>query len=325
MAFNRRKLREWVARRSLTPPVAKAFALWHVGRHAPSLVCQLPCEAADPTDRQHEIEQAVQDEVADHIEAWPGRQQYLVKAYDAAENEVGEFALSMIARDSRMDVSAELALRTPEQEAAVAMGHESCANSPAAMVMMQQMRHNESLVGRLYDLSVANSERDARLIALLTKKNEKLEDRRFEAVEMIEAMYCRRQERNLRQQKFDDDKNRKERLLSNLTTMVLPEIAKRVGLPANASRPTHVPTNGSNGANGSSGANGASGSSGANGAGAHREDPRVAAMREIFMKLPDQMQNDIVNALEPDDQHALLSIFRQAGADAAEERPHPSA
>jgi hypothetical protein len=223
MGLNRRKLKDWALRHMLRVPPANAFAVYHVGRHAPSLVTAITADEGTTDDRAETIERITVEEVTDHVEAWPGRQQYFVKATGENNDDLGEFAFAMSSRGN--SASSDLTVYPPENDP-----HGSSEfQSPHAMVTLQQMRHNEGLVRWIVELSRSASERDAQIMAAQQRQIDLMEDRRMDVVGMLEGMYSQRQERDLKQSKQDKDEARKDKLLRLVTNFVIPEMARRSG------------------------------------------------------------------------------------------------
>lgn len=273
MALNRRKLKEWVTRRTLTPPLAIRFALWHSGKHGLSLVCQLATEGGTE-DWPDVIERQVSEEAQDHANGWPGRQQYLVQAYtEKSDESIGEFALSMTASNTSLATTSLSLLdnETPDAELMNAGNLPPDFNHPHALVTTQQMRHTEALTRYVVELSMASRERDGQIIAVQQKQIDEMSKSRLDMTDMLEKMLSRSQERSLVQDKYDKEQGRKDKIMSTLLGFVLPEMARRAGVP--------LPEDVSN------------------------------DIRLIFLKLPDEMQNEIMAALPEDDKDKLMDIF----------------
>ena len=119
MSLSRRKFRAWVCRKTVCLTPAETFGLYHVARHAHALhlVSKLSFSSNDPDDRADELERQVTEEVTDHIEAWPGRQQYVVRAYDEEGGEVGEYPFSMSAQNTRTESAEVMLMPTPRHGA----------------------------------------------------------------------------------------------------------------------------------------------------------------------------------------------------------------
>ncbi len=297
MALNRRRFQEWVERRMLSAgEVPARFQLEHVSKAGPcSLVCKLEpiSDAAGADDIAQIVAEQVHQEAIDHIEGWPGRQQYVVRAYTETDREVGEFAFFQIANHiTHTQASRSMVELTPEQDA-MAAGHLPNAEQlghPTAMVANQQMRHNEGLVRYMTEMSAMSRERDASIIRSLQASNDRHEDRNMQMMQLFETMCSKQLERELATKTYEDDRDRKERLMENLNKWVLPEIAKRVGVALPASDK-------------SSGEDSAT---------------MVADIRDIFLSLPDEMQNAFVAELEESKRDRLMSIFERAGTSASD-------
>jgi hypothetical protein len=225
MGLNRRKLKEWVSRRCLTPPPPTSFALHHIGRHGPALVCRLEAEGA-PDDRGDAVERLVSEEVADHVEGWPGLQQYKVVALDAKDQPMGEWPFTMQAAGARDDATSHLALPTPDMGG---MGAESL-NHAHTMVTVQQMRHNEGFARALVELAMSSRERDADIIAKQQRQIDKYADRQLDVIEMMEGLMTRKQEREIAHATYEEDKHRKDQVLSKITQYILPAMAREAGV-----------------------------------------------------------------------------------------------
>ncbi len=270
MGLNRRKLKEWVARRCLTPPAPAGFALMHIGRHGPALVCNLAAEGA-PDDRADAIERLVSDEAGDHVEGWPGLQQYKVVALNEKGAPMGEHPFTLAAGASD-DTASSLAMPTPDMGGMA--GTE--LNHAHTMVTVQQMRHNEGLVRALVEMSMTSRERDQEIISKQQRQIDKMQDRQLDVIEMMEGMMSRSKERELTQQAYDEDKERKDKLLAKVTQLILPAMAKEAGVA--------VP-----------------------------EDV-VETVRGIFLRLPDETQNKIIADLPKPDAEKLLELM-ESGAE----------
>jgi hypothetical protein len=306
MGLNRRKLTEWVCRKLVSLPMATRFTLWHEAKHGRHLVSHLTSDGLDPDDVASDVERQVSDEAGGHIEAWPGRQQYVVRAY-ANDEEIGEYPFSLDRHDTVSAVES-LALPTPEMEYQAEFypsGGYSVSSPSAARVESQQMRHNEVLVRALVEQTTRNYERDERLIASLQRANEKHEARRFEQVELLEEMYSRRQERSLLQQQHVSDAQRKERLVTALTTMVFPALASKAGSILGGVGPTGPSPR----------------PQGADATAEPTEEDDLQTLAHIFMTLPSEKQSEFMEALSPDCQVQLLNIIRRAGARANHAAP----
>jgi len=278
MTINRRKLCEWVARRTLTPPMATAFKLFHVARHGVALVAEIPLSGGAEDWPEH-VARACHEEATGHVDGWPGRQQYIVRAYVEGNDEpVGEFPFGLAAQGEAS--TAELAQATPDYQAAMA-GQIPLQDfsHPHAQVMAQQMRHNEALIRFLVDVTMHSRDRDGAIINRQQSHIDKLEADRFRIVEMTEDMLSRKQERAIKQERWETDKQRKEQLMAKLLQFVIPEAARRFGMTSTLSENQQQ--------------------------GAEELDE----IKQLFLKLPAEMQNEIVNQLPEEDSDRLLSIF----------------
>lgn len=273
MVLNRGKLRQWVSRRTLSPPIASRFAVFHIARHGDALIVSVG-SAGSQDDWASTVERVVTDETADHVEAWPGRQQYVVRAYsDGNEESVGEFPFALAANaGAGGETVALLAAQTPDHDAAMIgqiplqdFGH------PHAMVMGQQMRHNESLMRCCVDLAMSSRERDGQIIARQQHQIDKMADERHKLLDAAEQMYSRKQERELVQNSWDEDKSRKDAMLSRVLEMVLPEMARSAGLSLSGDVADEI--------------------------------------KKLFLKLPEDVQSKVVSSLPKEDGKRLLDLF----------------
>ncbi len=270
MGLNRRKLKEWVARRCLTPPSPASFVLMHVGRHGAAIVCKIDADDGAPDDRAAAVERAASEEAADHVEGWPGLQQYKVMALDGKGGSAGEHPFTMQA-GSRDDGAAQLGMPTPD------MGHGGDGMGVNAMVTIQQMRHNEGLVRALVDMAGSARERDQEIIGKLQVANDKMAGKHLDLVDLLEGMMTRKQERELAQQTYEEDKARKDKTLSVIMKFVMPAFAKEAGIDL----PNDVAT----------------------------------TVREIFLRLPEETQNQIISELPEPDGQKLLALMEGASTE----------
>ena len=224
MGLNRRKLKDWATRLLLRQPPALRFSVYHISRHAPALVLQI---SADGTaeDKAAAIERSTADEVTDHVEAWPGRQQYYVQAFGADDEDYGQFAFSMAARGN--GAGADMMVAPPEHDPHMPF---DASQHPHALVTVQQMRHNEGLVHALVQQSRAAAERDAEIIAGQQRHIDQMEERRIDFWQMIENMHSQKQERELQSANLTAENDRKEKLMKMITGFVIPEMARRSGV-----------------------------------------------------------------------------------------------
>lgn len=231
MALNRRKLREWIGRRALTPPLAVRFELLHVAQHGTNMVCQLNVQGST-ADWAELIERQVSEESSDHVAGWPGRQQYIVRAYSEAEDTVGELPFALTARDGMgSEATADLMQTPPDVEEFMRGQLPDNFSHPHALVTQQQMRHNEILTRLMCEMAMHSRERDVGIIKSQQEQIDKMQRSRDEAVELREEMMDRSAERDMRIGKYTDDKARKDKLLSHVTKIILPEMARQAGLP----------------------------------------------------------------------------------------------
>lgn len=297
MGLNRRKLKEWVTRRLLTAPKAEAFALLHEGRHGASKVCDLVANSGSPEDRAAMVERLVSDECKEHVEAFPGRQQYIVRALDGKGNAVGEHPFSIAATGNAS--SSALAMPPPELESAYANQVIDPQRVPemshaATMVMVQQMRHNEGLVAKLVELSTEHAERDAGIIRDQQLQIDRMEGRRLETIGLLENLLSQKQERDLVQAEYDNQEHRKERLMTKLEDVVFPAIMRSAIVKGmlNQGKADGVIS-----------------------------DDAAEEIKKLFLKLPDEMQTEIVNELGEDDAHRLMDLFAR-GHEGREDTEH---
>jgi hypothetical protein len=284
--LNNRKLRDWIEMRMSLPPLADSFRLYHESRHGYSLLAQLAWEV-EPAELPDHLERQISDEVTQHVDGLPGRQQYVVRSY-RGDRQTGEFTFwEQAVTGAASEAASALAFNTPDADPfgpfqSPRGGDFSHASS---MTTVQQMRHNEVLMRCLVDMATKNRERDVELIANLSRQVEKHQRNELKVAEMMEGMMSRAQERQLTQEKFDADEDRKERLLAKLNTYVLPEIAKRLGLPGMA------PT----------------------GDGGSETDKDLDKVAQLFMGLDSKLQETILNELGEEEAAELLSVFERRG------------
>ena len=269
MSLNRRKLKEWVTRRSLTPPVAERFALYHQSRGGPNIVLNL---IADGSGEQlaDGIERQVREESKDHVEAYAGRQQYLVRAFDEHNAQLGEYPFALTASRTVTDAASALALPTPDQDDVFNGQAPEQFSSPYAMLLNQQMRHNEAMVRYVVEMSMAKGERDCQIITKQNEHIDRLEGRRIEYIELIEGMYSERDERTLKLKRYETDQARKEKLLGTITNFVLPEMARRGGIPLGDG---------------------------------------LTELKQLFFRLPKKLQDEVVASLPPDDAEKMIELL----------------
>jgi hypothetical protein len=287
MSLNRRRFVDWIERRMLSVGDRPAsFHLCHLGRSGGhSLVCKLePVAEAPADDIAHALAEQIEAEAIDHVEAWPGRQQYVMRAYTEAGHDAGEFAFFQTANHishTHTHAVGGITELTPEQAAFAGgnMAQPELLGHPLAMVASQGMRHAEGLVRFMVEQSAMNRERDAQIIKQQQAMIDKMQGRQTKMMDLVETMSSRQAERELAEQSYNDDKDRKDKLLDRLTTLVLPALAERAGVPTALL--------------------------GADGG------VDINEIREIFLKLPDEMQDSIVGTLSEKDQATLLSIFKR--------------
>ncbi len=288
MGLNRRKLKEWVARRLLTEPKPSSFALLHEGRHGTSKVCDLVAESGSPEDRAAIIERSVSEECKEHAEAWPGRQQYLVRALDAGGKAIGEHPFWMTATGNR--ASTALAMPTPEQEDAAHHAHiidpqraVPEMSHAATMVMCAQMRHNEGLVAKIVELATDHAERDAGIIRDQQLQIDRMEGRRLETIGLLENLLSQKQERDLVQVEYDNQEKRKDRMMGKLEDVVFPAIMRSAIVKGMLKK-----DKGDDGP---------------------LSDDAADEIKQLFLKLPEEMQSKIVSELGEEDAHRLMDLF----------------
>lgn len=311
MALNRRKLRDFIELRLTQLPLADRFVLVHEGRFGPNEVCVLDFDPKLPEeDAPSSLERLVSETVEEHVDGFPGRQQYFVRAF-AGDTPRGEFAFGETASFSSR-VGQALTQDTPEMDrlshASAYGGGGGAAAGLAplthahAQIVAQQMRHNEALTRGIVELSTRQSERDAEIIAGLQRNLARHEDRAAEMIQLREEMLSDEQVRRLQDLKFERDDQRKERLTKRLEGL-LPHIFRRLGVPASVAG--HI-TGGSQKAETKSGE-----------ADAHEgPDPvggLVTRLRDYFMGLPPQVQDEVMDALTDDHAPELLNIIRELG------------
>ncbi len=286
MSLNPRKLKEWARKKAVTIPALDSFSLWHVERYDRRLISRLSIEAGSPIDQADDLERLVSEEVIDHTEAWPGRQRYVVQAQDEAGDALAEFAFSMTA--ATPSAAALLTQPTPEMEAAYGGMIGANFSSPDTPIVFQLMRHNEALLRLVVEMSTGQAERDRKIIAQQQRSIDKANAKRFEVVELLEEMYCRRQERNLSQARHEADVRRKQELLSALTNTVVPSIAEALR------RRFGIDTPGE----------------GVDNTQPHESDSETTeqSSKQFFHTLPQQLQ-ELIRSLSPEDMQELISIF----------------
>ncbi len=297
MPLNHRRFVDWVERRMLSAAGSPSrFELCHVNKAGGyAVVCKLePMEGAGADDIAETLAEQVAAEAMDHVDAWPGRQQYVVKAYTKEEHDAGEFAFYETANAVTNSRASEMLIdMTPEQHA-LAGGHlpqPEMLGHPTAMVASQQMRHTEALVRSIVDMSTRQSERDTQIIRQQQSAIDKHDGRYIQMLELVEDMHSRQAERELEAKKYDDDNNRKERLLSNLTKYVLPAIGLKAGALV--------------------------GGKGKPAAGDDDDAKTVAKIRAIFLNLPKETQDKVLADCTEEQKDTLLDAFVAAGEEAA--------
>lgn len=279
MALNRRRFQDWITKRGLMPPIADGFILYHLTQHGPSVLCKLGADEPTPEDLAAHIEREVSDEVRGHVDGWPGSQQYVVRSF-AGNDQTGEFAFSDSA-SLTSSAAAEIQLGTPDQDplkSNMPVGFET----PHAMVTVQQMRHNEGLVRMLADVVMHSRQRDSETISALTRTVEKYQRDSMKTLELIEGMQTRKLERELIQKKYDSDEQRKSAIMGKLTGLVIPAIARQAGIDK-VLMPPSKPSVDAN---------------------------AIEEVKKLFLKLPSEMQDSMLEELGEDDAHRLLNIFQ---------------
>lgn len=262
------------------------FELVHVGRSDsnPSTVCKLtPIQKVSADEIAIALADEVEAESEDHTQGYPGRQQYVLRGCTSEGRQVGEFPFWTSASNvmTHSHAATSLVDLTPEQAALSVGTMPEQLGHPTAMVATQLMRHTEGLVRNLVEMSSVNRERDAQIIRQLQAANDKHEGRHIQTLELMESMHSRQQERQLATKTYEHDEQRKDRLLDKLTTMVLPAVAQHLSLPGVGS--------------------------------SDNGDVSVADIKGIFMRLPDEMQNSFLEALNEEDKAKLMSAFEGGG------------
>ena len=153
------------------------------------------------------------------------------------------------------------------------MGADSL-NHAHTMVTVQQMRHNEGLVTALVELAMTSRERDGEIIAKLQRDNDKMRDRQLDVIEMLEGMMTRKQEREIAHATYEEDKQRKDQVLAKITGFILPAMAKESGIKL----PEDV----------------------------------AETVRQIFLRLSDDTQNQITKDLPEVDREKLLELMENS-------------
>lgn len=289
--MRRRKLRDWVVRRLLTHPSA-GFELVHLGRQgASSKVCDLPAGEGSAEDRSACVERHAADESREHADAFTGRQHYVVRALSDKGEQLGEHPFWIAAGDMAEAASA-LALPTPEQVHA-AHGDVYVPIDPQRMpaqelshavvqLVSQSQRHNEALMRQLVELSTSHAERDAEIIRSQQQQLDRYEQSRLERHQWTEDLLSRKLERDIAHESHQNQERRKERLMDKLEKFILPAIMKSAaikGLLGSADKAT--------------------------------KDDMAEKIRQLFLKLPEETQSQIISELGEDDGHALLDLFSQ--------------
>jgi hypothetical protein len=280
MTLNRRKLHQWIDTQMCTPPLANRFELFHEGRFGVNRICQLAFdEELAPDDAPSELERQVSETVGDHCDGFPGRQQYMVRAF-SDEHPRGEFAFGMSANAMLHTGAAEaMGHEPPDMEAGRSFSHAH------AQVSAQQMRHNEALMRGFVELAMSQRERDADIIAQQQQTIQKSQRQQMDVYSMIEDMLCRQQERRLVEAKYDKDEERKGGLMKRLD-FIIPEIARRAGVPMMAK-----------------------------GDGGEGSPASTREMAAFFMDLSKEMQEGVLDALGDEKGLELLAMIKKIGTE----------
>lgn len=261
-----------------------------------SVVVRLsPRAGASPDELAAELADAIESEASDHAEGWAGVQQYALRAVDAEGRACGEFAFRLGASALATTAADSLAELTPEQSRAGATpaALELMTHHPMAQIAAQQMRHAEALTRQVVELATRNAERDGRIIREQQQAIDRYARRERETWEIAETMLSAKAERDLKERQYADETSRKERLLERLNTLVIPAVAKRIGMPPAAL-----------------GTGAAAGTAAATAAGGDT----VSEIRRIFLSLPSELQDDVLAKLSDADRETLLSSFERGGA-----------
>lgn len=260
-----------------------------IHRATGALVVQLtPRQGGVPDDVIGELADAIESESTDHAEGMGRTQQYAVRALDAGGSVLGEFTFRSGGAALVSRIGDELGSPTPEQMTAGAppAGLEAMAYHPMAQLAAQQMRHTEALTRQLVEMSTRNADKDARIIREQQSAIDRYARREREMAETWEQLLCRRQERELEDRRYNDELEQRERLLERLNTLVIPAVARRIGMPALAA-----------------------------GAGAGTDETTtVGQLRRIFMGLPSAVQDQVLGELSDADKETLLSAFESSRA-----------
>jgi hypothetical protein len=179
----------------------------------------------------------------------------------------------MQAGGARDDNASQLAMPTPDMGPGMVDGQ-----GVNAMVSIQQMRHNEGLVRSLVDLASSARERDQEIISKLQLQNDKMSNRQLDMIDLVEGMLTRKQERELTQAAYEEDKERKDKTLGVIMKYVMPAFAKEAGIemPGDA----------------------------------------AATIKDIFLRLPVETQNKIIADLPEIDGNKLLALMEGADTEA---------
>jgi len=291
MSLKRRKLRDWVVRRLLTAPAAR-FELHHIARHGSSKVCDLAPGEGSAEDRAATVERQASDESRDHADAFTGRQQYVVRAVGGAAEQLGEHPF-WIAAGGLAEGASALALPTPEQLHAAhgdvyvpidpqrMPGHE--LSHAVVQLVSQAQRHNEALMRQLVELSTSHAERDAEIIRSQQQQLDRYEDKRLERHQWTEELLSKKLERDMSHEAHMNQERRKDRLMDKLEKFILPAIMKSAAIKGLLGGATDQQT----------------------------KDDVADRIRQLFLKLPEETQNQIIAELGEDDGHALLDLFSQ--------------
>ncbi len=284
MSLNRRRFVSWIERRMVSADLPRRFELVHIDRGSRSVVCRLaPKAEVGADDIGEQLADEVHQEVIDHVEAWSGRQNYVVRALSEDGREIAEFAFFQVANSLvHTHAAHEIGELTPEQDAlgggrmplAEQLGH------PTAMVATQLMRHTEALTRHLVEVTSMQRERDAQIIRQQQQAIDKHETQHLKFMEMVEDMTSRRQERALAQAEHDANEARKAETFERINTLVLPAVAEKMGF-----------------------------------SGPKAEDV-LKELRSIFFSLPEEMQESVSAALPAEQKQKLFAILGSGEAGA---------
>lgn len=269
--MNARRFAQWIGKVHLLPPGADSFELWHVSREVGEALVSRLDSSAEGDELPRSLEREALEAARGHAEGFEGTQRYAVRAR-AGDQQLGEFAFRVLSTALTTSSAQTLADPIPEEQSIAG------ADMPKAIAMMvvQQMRHNEALTRTMMEMCARSNEQLARENASLRRHQDAAEDRRINSIELMETMLSDQHKRELETREAESRHARRERLWSTLEQRVMPALAKRWGFP--------LPQPG--------------------------DDKRdVTKVARIFMSLPDDMGHAILEALDEGDREALLEIF----------------